>query len=51
MNVKTRGIFIKRIVKSVITDDVTGKETVQYIKETLPCRVNAAIPFNHKMLH
>lgn len=39
------GIFIKRTVTHV---NGNGKETQE--KVFFPCKVNASVPFNHKML-
>lgn len=49
MKSKTRGISIKRTVKTVVVDD-KGNEKEMMVKQWFPCRVNAAVPFDHKML-
>lgn len=46
--VEMRGIFIKRKVKTV-TEDAKGKVTEKVEIKTFPCKVNASVPFDHKM--
>lgn len=48
MKSKTRGISIKRTVKVTVTDE-KGNEKEVMVKQWFPCRVNAAVPFDHKM--
>ena len=45
---KVRMISIKRVVEETITDK-TGKAKTQKVQHWYPCRVNAAVPFNHRM--
>lgn len=47
--IATRGIFIKRKVKTVTEDAKTGKVTEKTEVKTFPCKVNASVPFNHRM--
>lgn len=44
MKAKTRKIFIERI-----STEITEEKQV-VVKKIYPCKVNAAIPFNHRML-
>lgn len=44
MKAKTRKIFIERISTEIVEE----KQVV--VKKIYPCKVNAAIPFNHRML-
>lgn len=47
--VKTRGFFITRRVKEIV-EDAKGNTKEVFMSKTFPCRVNAAVPINHKML-
>lgn len=47
--VKTRGFFITRRVKEIV-EDAKGNTKEVFSSRSFPCRVNAAVPFDHKML-
>ena len=44
MKAKTRKFFIERISTEIV------EERPVIVKKVYPCKVNAAIPFNHRML-
>ena len=44
MKAKTRKIFIERI-----STEITEEKQI-VVKKIYPCKVNAAVPFNHRML-
>lgn len=45
---KTRMITIQRSVTETVIDK-KGNEKTQLVKHWFPCKVNAAVPFNHRM--
>ena len=46
---KMRGIFIKRKIKTITEDSKTGKTTEKVEVKMFPCKINASVPFDHKM--
>ena len=46
---KTRGISIKRWVKCIEVEPKTQKEVEVKRNKRFICRINAAIPFSHRM--
>lgn len=44
MKTKTRKIFIERTTMEIVDEKLT------MVKRIYPCKVNAAVPFNHRML-
>lgn len=44
MKTKTRKFFIERISMEIV------EEKQVMVKKIYPCKVNAAVPFNHRML-
>lgn len=45
---KIRMITIQRTVEEVVTDK-KGASKIQKVKHWFPCKVNAAVPYNHRM--
>lgn len=45
---KTRMITIQRTIEEIVTDK-KGNSKAQKVKHWFPCRVNAAVPFDHRM--
>lgn len=45
---KTRMITIQRTVEETITDKKGNVKTVK-VQHWFPCKVNAAVPYNHHM--
>lgn len=45
---KTRGITIVRTIE-VEVPQKDGKTKLEKRRKTFPCKVNAAVPFNHRM--
>ena len=48
MKTKTRGITIRRTIE-VETPQKDGKTKIEKVKKYFPCRVNASVPFDHRM--
>ena len=46
--VKTRLITIRRTVEMEVPDK-DGKVKVQKVQKNFPCRINSAVPFDHRM--
>lgn len=46
--VKIRMITIQRTVEETVTDK-KGATKTQKVKHWFPCKVNASVPFDHKM--
>lgn len=46
---KTRGISIKR-TETIIESDKNGNPVEKKQVRWFPCKVNAAVPFDHRML-
>ena len=45
---KTRMITIRRTTSDEVIDK-KGKVTVQKVVHSFPCKINAAVPYNHQM--
>lgn len=48
MNTKTRGITIRRTIE-VETPQKDGKTKIEKVKKFFPCKINASVPFDHRM--
>lgn len=47
MHPRTRLITIKRVITQLVEEK--GKQVEKKIQKNFPCRVNASVPYSHKM--